>query len=190
MKTVDDSRTGAVLERSFSLVNHAMFAIALQHRRYLGDEPEDEHFLFRKWTDFLFFLNALQRMRLAAGMVPEAARSPRKKHPAVIPPGEDGVEVLVTEIDDLLKAFDERLPRLQLFRNVAEHLDEYVLGRGNDTSVHTGQTQVMQLGTAEVCWVGSEGNNTFDINEARAAAEALFTGMRDVKNRWVASRPK
>jgi hypothetical protein len=63
----------ATYERACRLANVAVWTAVLQRRRLATDEPEDDEFLFRRWTDFQFFIITLTRVRRAA--------SPRCKDP-------------------------------------------------------------------------------------------------------------
>ena len=55
----------AILERSRSLANYAMWAVKLQERRILSDEPEDKDFILRKSADFNFLFVSLCRLKRA-----------------------------------------------------------------------------------------------------------------------------
>src|SRR5579863_6901255 len=98
----------AILERSLSLANVAMFSVSLQRRRVRSIEPEDEAFVFRWWADLQFLVVALWRLRrivTLASCVPQVS-----------------VGLL-----SALKEFDNALPGLSTMRNVGEHLDSYAV---------------------------------------------------------------
>jgi hypothetical protein len=175
--TTDNSRTAALLERSFSLVNEAMFTVSLQYRRWRGTEPEDTTFLFRRQADFQFLLVALRKMRQAATILPSASVA-TQQHLRLLPATEQPT-AMVEAIRKAVDTFDTAVPNLMLFRNVSEHLDEYMLGLGRARSVHPGQTQVWSWDDGVVEWVGQD---SFDVDKAVRAAEDLFIAMQTIKN--------
>jgi hypothetical protein len=146
------------LERARSLTNEAMLAVALQRRRLVTREPEDDNFVFRQWADFQFFLVALRRLRRAAAI---AAGRPR--------------------VDTALRAFDAAVPYLAKLRNVGEHIDEYALAspkrRSRPTAAKAGVTprdlQVGQWNESEWNWLGE----LVDVDRALKAAEGLHDAV-------------
>ena len=65
--------SAAIYERARRLANQALWTVDLQRRRLNSDEPEDDKFVLRKWSDFHFLIVALTRLRRAAEL---AARVP------------------------------------------------------------------------------------------------------------------
>ncbi len=119
----------AVIERTFSFVNEAMFTIALQHRRLRSSEPEDAVFVSRRWADLQFLIVAICRLRRATNI---AARVPAFKAALSLP----------------MKHFDDALPALKTMRDIGEHIDDYALDleRRHRKEIDRRQLQVGQCG--------------------------------------------
>jgi hypothetical protein len=84
----------------------AIRSVEMQVRRLSSEEPEDEKWHFRKWTDFEFLVQALWRVRLCANIAQDL-----EPHPS--------------GVAESLNVFDENLPDLARMRHVAQHIDEY-----------------------------------------------------------------
>jgi hypothetical protein len=109
----------AILQRAICLCNEACFAVALQHRRLRSTEPEDDTFVFRWWVDLQFLIVALRRLRRSAEIA-------------------ECIPMLADLINVALRGFDEAVPGLAKMRNVGEHVEDYGLGQGRDTTVSPG----------------------------------------------------
>jgi len=148
----------AKIDRARSLCNQACWTIALQVRRLRSEEPEDQEFVFRFWSDLQFLIVMLRRMRKAALI---AAFEP--------------------DITNAIAEFDCTLPDLAKMRNVGEHIDDYAADspkrRHRDVSRST--LQVGEFDGTVFSWVGGDLN----IDEALRAAERLFAAVRDAARR-------
>lgn len=137
-----------LLERTFSLANDAMWAIGLQMRRIRPPEPEDAPFVFRGWVDVQFLIVALRRLRQISNIL--SSRIP--------------------EVHEAQRVFDRRLPQLLTYRNVGEHIDDYVLGKGRNKLVLGEQLQVGKWDGRTFEWLDS----SLDVDLAHDAAMELF----------------
>ena len=154
----DDRPSAAISERVLSLVNIAMYTVDLQCRRLRSDEPEDEKFLFRRWTDFEFLIVALRRMRRAADL------------------GLRGIPETAAPIKEAIAAFDAALPGLATMRNVSEHIDDYILetDRRRHKDVRRGQLAVGSVGPFTFEWLDRQLNT----DDAQKTAAKLYLAVR------------
>lgn len=162
----DGPSDAALLERSYSLANEAMFTVALQVRHLRSSEPEDDQFVFRWWADLQFLIIALRRLRRAALLA-----SRINGHPETI--------------RDAIHRFDEALPGLGTMRNVGEHIDAY--GIDDPKRHHKAVTRRhLQSGSWDgvtFTWLANKHGLPLRLNidTAQAAAHELFTTVRDIR---------
>ena len=150
-----------VLERAWSLVNEAMFTIALQHRRLHSIEPEDDIFILRWWADLQLLIVALTRVRRAAGV---AARVPKVAAP----------------ITAAIQVFDQAIPNLRVMRNVGEHIDDYAVDgpRRRHKEVTHQQLQVGTWDGTVFKWLGKQQLRELNVDHVLTAAENLHSAVR------------
>jgi hypothetical protein len=150
--------SGATYERARRLANVYIWAISVQCRRLTTSEPEDEAFIFRKWSDFGFLVVALTRLRRAATL---ASRIPELK----------------ASLSAALSAFDATVPNLKQFRDVAEHIDDYARDQGKRKNVARQSLEVSTLSAdgKTLSWLG----HTLNADEALVASESLFKTLQD-----------
>ena len=146
-----------ILYRAVMRANRAMFAIDMQVRRIGSSEPEDGEFLARRIADFEFLIVAATRLRRAANL---AKRAPETS----------------TQITNALVQFDQSLPGLKKLRDIAEHIDDYSVDKGNDESIDRMYLEnCMVTGSGQTwTWLG-ESINTDDL---RNASSALFRELK------------
>jgi len=148
-------------ERARRHANMLLWAIDLQCRRLRSSEPEDTAFVFRKFIDFEFLIVSLTRFRRAIKL---ASNIP---------------EIKLTIISALIE-FDSTLPQLKKLRDVAEHIDDYAIDKGRDSSIERKQLEVSCLGEGEndvtLSWLGHEIN----IGDALRASNNLFDVIKNV----------
>lgn len=160
--TTFSTPSGAViLERAKSFCNQACFTIALQRRRAQCVEPEDGVFLFRIEADLRFLLITLWQLRRAAQLAAQ-------------------VGGISPDLQTAIAEFDERLPFLRRMRNVEQHMDDYLLGKGRDKTVARGALQVTVWNGDVFRWLGEELN----VEEAEQAAGDLFTTVSRCVKAW------
>ena len=146
-----------ILERARSFANEAMWTIALQRRRARSTEPEDHKFASRWWVDLQFLIVALRRLRRAAEL---ASR----------------VSSVAPLIESAMRDFDAAVPQLFLFRNVGEHIDDYLLGGPKRRHKQVGRA-MLQVGT----WDGTTYRwlkESLNVDLAHGAAVKLCTAVR------------
>jgi hypothetical protein len=146
----------ATYERARRLANQALWTIDLQRRRLNSDEPDDDQFVLRKWSDFHFLVVALTRLRRAVAL---AAKCPR----------------LIGQIGTALETFDAALPHLKKMRDVAEHIDDYAVDDGKDRSVSRKSLEVGSCAGATWQWLGFY----TDVDHALSASITLFEALKD-----------
>jgi len=138
--------------RARRLANVSLWAIELQCRRLRSTEPEDDTFVFRKWADFDFLIVALTRLRRAAKL---AAKLPE----------------IQSELVPAIKDFDSGLPHLKKMRDVAEHIDDYAVDKGRETSVQRYGLEVSSLYDDEegiaLEWLGHALNSDMALTKSR-----------------------
>ncbi|MFI5300451.1 MAG: hypothetical protein ACHREM_20380 [Polyangiales bacterium] len=141
-----------VLDRAASLINEAVYTVALQRRRLGSSEPEDENFVMRPWADMQFLIIALRRVRRAAELAKRVGE-------------------VRAEIEQAIVAFDAAVPSLPLMRNVGEHIDAYSADapQRHVTSVSRSEIAVGSWSPDEFNWLG----HRLDIAAGMLAAEAL-----------------
>lgn len=123
-----------------------------------SEEPEDCDFVFRRWADFEYLVVSLFRVRRCAEMV---ARLPGLEEPMCA----------------ALADFDNALPHLRVFRNVAEHIDDYAVDRGRDKSIHRFSLESSNIEDdgQTFAWLG----HSLNAKTALHAAETLFKSLQD-----------
>lgn len=155
----DRPSDAVILERAKTFGNNAMFTVALQHRRLRTHEPEDDVFYFRWQADAQFLVTALSHLRTAVELATQ-------------------VEDVAESLRNALAIFDKRLPGLRTMRNVGEHFDDYLMGKGRShKEIRRGALQVASFDGEVFSWLGV----TLDIDCALYSAQQLFaelsTGM-------------
>ena len=154
-------------DRAQRLANIAVWTVDMQVRRLKGTEPEDEHFVLRKWSDFHFLIVALSRLKRAASL---AAKVPE----------------ISGSMKDAIRAFNKALPELTKIRNVAEHIDDYVVGNGKDKSVKIPSLEVASIKDEELVWLGYSLNTKM----ALLASIDLFEEIKKCKIQIKKSRTR
>jgi hypothetical protein len=160
----------ATIERAFSLVNQAMYTVALQRRRLTTEEPEDDDFPMRPWADWEFFISALWRLRRRAQIAARAHTGGKRVRQAIA-------------------AFDADLPDLKLLRDVAEHIDEYAVDnrKRHHPAVSRKELQVGSWNGSVLTWhllVNDTGlPRTLDADAALASAERVYFAVRSARDR-------
>lgn len=128
-----------ILDRALTFALEGLQAADVQLQRARQEAPSGPDGAFLWWIDLQFFIVALRRLRRAAEL---ALRVPDQR-PA---------------IQQAIRAFDEALPDLPLLRNVGEHIDEYAVGEGFDSSIRWQQLQVGGWDGATFAWLDTELN--------------------------------
>jgi hypothetical protein len=146
----------ATYERARRLANVLAWTISLQCRRIRSSEPEDGKFLLRRWADYEFLINALSRLRKVAVLASK-------------------VPVIKANIEQALVEFDEILPDLVTMRNTLEHMDEYALDLGRNTTVSRKALEVGSFGYEQLEWLGC----TLKTEDAMKATDLLFKAIVD-----------
>ena len=143
-------------DRARRLASFEMWTIDLQCRRLQSSEPEDKVFLLRKWADFDFLVVALTRLRRIVKLASD------------IPEIHDSLSGAVSQ-------FDATLPHLKMFRDVAEHVDDYALDRGRQSSVDRKQLETSGLSDNGLTldWLGHQLNANIALKASRELFDAL-----------------
>ena len=159
---VESPSDADTLERARRFANRAVLTIELQRRRLRSDEPEDGHFIFRRWADVQFLIVALGRLRRAGEL---AARVPGTRQ----------------HMMDAVASFDAALPGLKVMRDVGEHIDEYGVDshRRHNQSV---QRTSLEVGTCDrdgsFDWLGYR----IESDIALEASYQLFGAIKAASN--------
>jgi hypothetical protein len=168
MSQRDRPSDGAILERAFSLVNEAMFTVALQVRRLDSTEPEDKEFALRWWVDLQFLIVALRRMERAASL---AAK----------------VSAVAEDVGQALRIFRRAIPGLRVMRNVGEHIDAYGVDdpKRHHPEIKRRMLQVGRWDGRTFTWLADASGRevNLDVIDARTAAEQLFEAVRVAQKR-------
>lgn len=141
-----------ILERSLTFALEGLQAADVQLQRARQEPSSEPGGAFLWWIDLQFFIVGLRRLRRAA----ELALRVQGQRPA---------------IQGAIAAFDEALPDLLLLRNVGEHIDEYALGEGRDSSVRWRQLQVGGWDGVTFDWLGTK----LDAEKAMEASRSLVS---------------
>lgn len=143
-------------ERARRLANFQMWTIDLQCRRLASSEPEDINFRLRKWADIAFLIVALTRLQRTVRL---ASKVPQIRNILSI----------------ALRQFDSTLPSLKTFRDVAEHVDDYAVDRGKQSSISRKELEVSSLGDdgMTLSWLGHELSADAALNASRKLFDAL-----------------
>jgi hypothetical protein len=127
----------AILDRALTFALEGLQAADVQLQRARQEAASGPGGAFQWWIDLQFFIVALRRLRRAAEL---ALRASDQRPP----------------IQRAIEAFDEALPDLPLLRNVGEHIDEYAVGKGFDSSVKWQQLQVGGWDGVTFEWLGTK----------------------------------
>jgi hypothetical protein len=138
-----------ILDRALTFAHEAFKAADVQLRRARTEEDASIGGIVQWWIDLQFFIVALRRLRRSAELAQRVQRG--------------------RVIKAAIERFDEALPKLELLRNVGEHIDDYSLDAGRDPSVRWRQLQVGGWDKTTFEWLGIELN----ADEAMAAAKKL-----------------
>jgi hypothetical protein len=167
--TGDEPTAAAALERACSLMNEAMYTVALQRRRLTTAEPEDQEFVMRKWADWQFFIMALWRLRRNAMIATRLASTRTAAHRAI-------------------SEFDRDIPGLKRLRDVGEHIDDYAIDAAGRhvKSITRRQLQVGSWTDTTLSWAIGVGDTGTEINlnaeTAVEAAERLLVAIRALRD--------
>lgn len=151
-----------ILDRALTFALEGLQAADVQLQRARQDGSLGPGGAFVWWIDLQFFIVALRRLRRAAEL---ALRVPDQR-PA---------------IERAIKAFDDALPDLPLLRNVGEHIDEYAVGEGFDSSVRWQQLQVGGWDGDTFEWLGTK----LHADEAMEAARKLVSEIEWARMRML-----
>lgn len=156
--------TSHKLEMAHSAANDALRGVAMQHYRISTDLPEDERFFagagFRREVDLQLLLVLVIRSRRAVEL---------------------GAHLLGdTTLNQELRDFDQRFPAAKQMRDIGEHVDAYIDGKGHK------QKDVLAGSLGLRTWEDSpDGNLTFSwayttvsISELNEAAHRLYKALR------------
>jgi hypothetical protein len=144
----------------------------MQHYRVTTELPEDERFFagagFRMEVDLQLLLVLLVRLQRATELVARLL-------------DDDDLRLAIGE-------FDARLP-LKRMRNVGEHVDDYIDGRGRarppvpSTSLGTRWWDQESEEGLTFTWAGM----SIGLDEAKSSAEDLYGALRKSMNAFAAS---
>lgn len=154
----------ATYERSRRLANVLIWTISLQCRRIRSSEPEDGQFIFRRWTDYEFLINALSRLRKVAILASEVPKIKTNMHQAIA-------------------EFDRLLPDLQMMRNTLEHVDEYALDLGRNKKVSRKGLEVGKFDEEKFEWLGCSLKCKDALTASRLLFKAIVDGLELLKER-------
>lgn len=144
----------AILERCHTLSRDAMFTVALQCRRVQQDDPMDEVFVFRRWSDYKFLILALWQLRTTVRIACK-------------------VRKVAKHINAAISRFDTSLPDLEKLRHVEVHIDEYAVDNGFNKQVSRIELEVGEISASSFVWLGFR----LERDEALKAAEALYESV-------------
>lgn len=150
-----------IIERAMLRANRAMWSIHLQIRRIHGTET-DEQFLLRREIDFEFLVVALWRLRRAALLARKA-------------------NAIEKDIKNAIYQFDSRLPGLRRLRDTAEHIDEYSVERGKESSVERRYLENRMISDEGRTWSWLDAS--INTEKALDAASELFESLKACRNR-------
>ena len=162
---------GALVDRMSTEATRWVNAVHMQCRRVsepLVDANNPGEEIWRQEIDLHFLLVALTRLRRAVGITTR-------------------VDQLQATLVNRIIEFDDRVPYLSRLRNVAEHFDDYTVGRGRDTRVMRFELQRWSMdrdpdGHLIWIWLGER----LQIAEAHSAAKLLYQGFITDIERYVA----
>ena len=149
-----------ILNRAMIRANRAMFTIQMQVRRIGDSEPEDVSFLGRQMADFEFLVVAASRLRRAGNLAKKAQETSGK-------------------IANALAAFDNAIPELKKFRDIAEHIDEYSVDDGWDKSIERQHLENFAVtnGGKTFTWLDC----SINVDELADASLALYLSVKNAK---------
>lgn len=158
----------ALVERMTTEATTWINAVHMQYHRVTNpfvDPKAPGEEVWRQATDLHFLIVALTRLLRAVKLVTE-------------------VRHLKPKLDCLLQAFDDEVPSLTKFRNVAEHFDDYTTGKGHRQNVKRYQLQTWSLNEDSnrgLVWRWL--NEEFSAEDAKAAATTLYRSfLKEVKD--------
>ncbi len=144
----------ATYERSRRLANVLVWTISLQCRRIQSSEPEDKEFLFRRWADYEFLINALWRLRKVAKLASKVSK-------------------INPSISEAINDFDQMLPDLKAMRDTFEHIEEYAVDKGRNRNVSRTALEVGGFSEERFEWLGC----TLRVDYALDASKMLFKAI-------------
>ncbi len=125
-------------------------------------------FIFRRWADFDFLIVCLTRLRRAAKLA-------------------EGIPEIRSELTVALQEFDKALPHLKRMRDVSEHIDDYAIDRGRESSISRKQLEVSTVSnddsSSTIEWLGVQLNSL----EALNASQRLFESIKGASRAFTPS---
>lgn len=157
------SSTAHRLELAHSAASDTIRGIAMQHHRLISELPEDEMFFagagFRREVDLQLLLVLVSRLRRVAGVVRDMTNDPP----------------LERELVD----FDRQFPAARHMRNVSEHIEDYLAGKGRrqdlvrDGSLGVRLWSSSATGGVQFAWAGQ----TIDLCRLEQGADGLYRSL-------------
>ncbi len=153
---------GALIDRMNTEATRWVNAVHMQYRRVskpLVDADNSGEGIWRQEIALHFLLVALTRLRRAVGITTRVS------------------QLQVTLVNRIIE-FDASVPYLSRLRNVAEHFDDYTVGRGREAQVMRFELQRWGMehdpdGHLIWIWLGER----LHISEAYSAAKILYQGF-------------
>lgn len=152
------------------LASFQMWTLKLQLTRIKVDNPFDEAFPLRIYADFYFMISTLKEYYNTGKQIEKLL------------PKSSKVEVALHDLYNCI-------PELKVYRNVLQHMDEYVIGEGRKQSIDPAQLETSIIEGTKLYWLGNglntnngrvkhyKGKFQFDAEEAFALSNALFKAI-------------
>ena len=145
-----NERDLSVLEDARMLASGAAWSIELQIRRLKSGCCEVESCVMQPFVDFHYLLIAVGRLEKAAKLAGH-----------------------VIDISAELKKFKSQLPWLAKLRNAMEHIDDYQLGHGRDSSVLIRDLHVFACDNESIDWLGVNVEYKTVVGAASSSLECI-----------------
>lgn len=137
-----------ILDRALTFGLEGLQAADVQLKRARKEAPDEPGGAFLWWIDLQFFIVALRRLRRGAEL---ALRVPHQR----------------SAVQEAIKAFDQAVPNLLLLRNVGEHIDDYAVGEGFDSTIRWRSLQVGGWDGETLEWLGTKLNAETALSAGR-----------------------
>ena len=156
------------MSKSFAL--ESIQGVHLFEYRLLSELPEDKVFgdkFFRDDIDFYCFLNQCRQLKKAISMACNAWIESEEK----------------SELKKSIGLFDNKTPYLSSIRNAYEHFDDYLLQKGKNKKIDTGNMRVYSVEYEKdkiykKDWFGFK----VDVKEATLTATELYANFLKLHN--------
>lgn len=134
--SIVDPNQAVICHRCFSLANELVWTIELQVERIQDQVLRERELSRSSWADFHFLISAMDRLERVVGVILTSIDAP--------------------SLENAHLRFKAKFPDLRAKRNIWQHVDDYLQGKGKDRSVNPDSLFTGIFSAKTFNWVGQD----------------------------------